>query len=114
MPGSVIELAKGKRAELIEQLAGVGEEIWDLIICDDTPHQRAIAEAIRRVTAGLSFSWVPQSRIRRSSHYSTEYVHTLPTPLNLLSLHTIPPNQLRLPSASRQLLKHRFLRWPSS
>ena len=77
MPGSVIELAKGKRAELIEQLAGVGEEIWDLIICDDIPHQRAIAEAIHRVTAGLSFSWVPQSR---NPANSAEFVVTAHDP----------------------------------
>ncbi|KAI5999739.1 elongation factor G mitochondrial [Pisolithus marmoratus] len=45
IPAGVLELAKAKRAELIEQLAEVDQEIGDLI-----------AEAIRRTTIGLKFS----------------------------------------------------------
>ena len=56
IPESVMELAKGKRAELIEQLAEVDEQIGDLILCDETPTNQQIAEAIRRATVGLKFS----------------------------------------------------------
>jgi len=56
IPESAMELAKGKRAELIEQLAEVDEQIGDLILCDETPTNQQIAEAIRRATVGLKFS----------------------------------------------------------
>ncbi|KAG9312743.1 P-loop containing nucleoside triphosphate hydrolase protein [Chiua virens] len=56
IPASVIDLAKEKRAELIEQLAEVDDEIADLVLADETPSGQQIAEAIRRATVGLKFS----------------------------------------------------------
>ncbi|KAI6014495.1 hypothetical protein PISMIDRAFT_27000 [Pisolithus microcarpus 441] len=56
IPADVMELAKEKRAELIEQLAEIDEEIGDLILCDEMPTNVQIAEAIRRATVGLKFS----------------------------------------------------------
>ncbi|KAG6901418.1 Elongation factor G, mitochondrial [Termitomyces sp. Mi166 len=56
IPESVVELAKEKRAELIEQLAEVDEEIGDLLINDEQPTNAQIAAAIRRSTIGLRFS----------------------------------------------------------
>ncbi|KAF8129013.1 elongation factor G mitochondrial [Boletus edulis] len=52
----LIDLAKEKRAELIEQLAEVDDEIADMVIADETPSGHQIAEAIRRATVGLKFS----------------------------------------------------------
>ncbi|KAG6868847.1 Elongation factor G, mitochondrial [Termitomyces sp. T159_Od127] len=56
IPESVVELAKEKRVELIEQLAEVDEEIGDLLISDEQPTNAQIAAAIRRSTIGLKFS----------------------------------------------------------
>lgn len=56
IPASVIDLAKEKRAELIEQLAEVDDEIADMVLADETPSGLQIAEAIRRATVGLKFS----------------------------------------------------------
>ncbi|EAU83626.1 elongation factor g 1 [Coprinopsis cinerea okayama7 len=56
IPESVAELAKQKRAELIEQLAEVDEEIGELFLMDETPTNRQIADAIRRATIDLKFS----------------------------------------------------------
>lgn len=56
IPESVVELAKEKRVELIEQLAEVDEEIGDLLINDEQPNNAQIAAAIRRSTIGLKFS----------------------------------------------------------
>ncbi|KAN0078413.1 P-loop containing nucleoside triphosphate hydrolase protein [Tylopilus felleus] len=56
IPPSVIDLAKEKRAELIEQLAEVDDEIADMVLADETPSGLQIAEAIRRATVGLKFS----------------------------------------------------------
>ncbi|KAI6008692.1 P-loop containing nucleoside triphosphate hydrolase protein [Pisolithus orientalis] len=56
IPAEVLGLAKEKRAELIEQLAEVDEQIGDLILCDEIPTNVQIAEAIRRTTVGLKFS----------------------------------------------------------
>ncbi|KIJ67347.1 hypothetical protein HYDPIDRAFT_173918 [Hydnomerulius pinastri MD-312] len=56
IPASVIDLAKEKRAELIEQLAEVDDEIGDMILADELPTNVQLAEAIRRATVGLKFS----------------------------------------------------------
>ncbi|KAG6380020.1 P-loop containing nucleoside triphosphate hydrolase protein [Boletus reticuloceps] len=56
IPALVIDLAKEKRAELIEQLAEVDDEIADIVLADETPSGHQIAEAIRRATVGLKFS----------------------------------------------------------
>ncbi|KAF9238277.1 P-loop containing nucleoside triphosphate hydrolase protein [Melanogaster broomeanus] len=56
IPASVVDLAKEKRAELIEQLAEVDDEVADMILMDETPSNVQIAEAIRRATVGLKFS----------------------------------------------------------
>lgn len=56
IPESVVELAKSKRAELIEQLAEVDEEIGEIFLNDETPSNDQIADAIRRATIGLKFS----------------------------------------------------------
>ena len=56
IPASVIDLAKEKRIELIEQLAEVDDEIADMVLADETPSGHQIAEAIRRATVGLKFS----------------------------------------------------------
>ena len=56
IPASVIDLAKEKRAELIEQLAEVDDEIADMVLADETPSSPQMAEAIRRATVGLKFS----------------------------------------------------------
>lgn len=52
----MLELAKAKRTELIEQLAEVDEEMGDLIIMEETPTNEQLANAIRRATIGLKFS----------------------------------------------------------
>ncbi|KAJ6586804.1 elongation factor G, mitochondrial [Mycena vulgaris] len=56
IPESVLELAKEKRTELIEQLAEVDEEIGELFLNDEQPSNDQIAAAIRRSTIGLKFS----------------------------------------------------------
>ncbi|KAJ7497181.1 elongation factor G, mitochondrial [Mycena latifolia] len=56
IPESVLELAKEKRTELIEQLAEVDEELGELFLNDEQPSNEQIAAAIRRSTIGLKFS----------------------------------------------------------
>ncbi|KAH7925723.1 translation elongation factor G [Leucogyrophana mollusca] len=56
IPDSVLELAKAKRSELIEQLAEVDDEIGELFLNDEAPTPVQLAEAIRRATVGLKFS----------------------------------------------------------
>ncbi|KAJ6557188.1 elongation factor G, mitochondrial [Mycena sp. CBHHK59/15] len=56
IPESVLELAKTKRTELIEQLAEVDEEIGELFLNDEQPSNDQIGAAIRRSTIGLKFS----------------------------------------------------------
>lgn len=56
IPESVLELAKAKRAELIEQLAEVDDEMGELLIMDETPTTAQLVAAIRRATVGLKFS----------------------------------------------------------
>lgn len=56
IPESVLDLAKAKRAELLEQLAEVDDEIGELLIMDETPTTAQLVAAIRRATVGLKFS----------------------------------------------------------
>ncbi|TFY58027.1 hypothetical protein EVJ58_g6668 [Rhodofomes roseus] len=56
IPDSVLDFAKQKRRELIEQLADVDEEIGEMVIMDEEPNTQQLAEAIRRATVGLKFS----------------------------------------------------------
>lgn len=52
----MLELAKEKRKELIEQLADVDEQIGDMVIMEEDPTTTQLAEAIRRATVSLKFS----------------------------------------------------------
>ncbi|KAK0491971.1 elongation factor G mitochondrial [Armillaria luteobubalina] len=56
IPADLLDLAKEKRAELIEQLAEVDEEIGDLLLIDEEPNNQQLNDAIRRATLGLKFS----------------------------------------------------------
>ncbi|KAK0201231.1 P-loop containing nucleoside triphosphate hydrolase protein [Desarmillaria ectypa] len=56
IPADLLDLAKEKRAELIEQLAEVDEEIGDLLLIDEEPTNQQLNDAIRRATLGLKFS----------------------------------------------------------
>ncbi|KAF7797009.1 hypothetical protein EIP86_008201 [Pleurotus ostreatoroseus] len=56
IPAEVLELAKQKRRELIEQLADVDEQIGDMVIMEEEPTMPQLVEAIRRATVGLKFS----------------------------------------------------------
>ncbi|PCH34585.1 elongation factor G mitochondrial [Wolfiporia cocos MD-104 SS10] len=56
IPASVVNFAQQKRRELIEQLAEVDDEIGELLIMDEEPTTKQLAEAIRRATVGLKFS----------------------------------------------------------
>lgn len=56
IPESVLDLAKAKRVELLEQLAEVDDEMGELLIMDETPTTAQLVAAIRRTTVGLKFS----------------------------------------------------------
>ncbi|EIM84999.1 elongation factor G mitochondrial [Stereum hirsutum FP-91666 SS1] len=56
IPAEVLELAKQKRTELLEQLAEVDDEIGELFLMDEEVSQVQLAEAIRRATVSLKFS----------------------------------------------------------
>jgi elongation factor G len=56
IPESLLELAKEKRTELIEQLAEVDEEIGEMFLNDELPSNDQLAAAIRRSTINLKFS----------------------------------------------------------
>lgn len=56
IPDLVIDFAKQKRRELIEQLADVDEEMGEMVIMDEEPTTEQLANAIRRATVGLKFS----------------------------------------------------------
>ncbi|KAI0367852.1 elongation factor G mitochondrial [Pilatotrama ljubarskyi] len=56
IPAEVLELAKEKRRELIEQLAEVDDQMGEMLIMDEEPNTQQLAEAIRRATIGLKFS----------------------------------------------------------
>ena len=52
----MLDLAKQKRRELIEQLAEVDEQIGDMIIMEEEPNTEQLVNAIRRATCSLKFS----------------------------------------------------------
>ncbi|KAK7441749.1 Elongation factor G, mitochondrial [Stygiomarasmius scandens] len=56
IPSDLLDLAKSKRQELVEQLAEVDEEIADLVLMDEAPTNEQLATAIRRATISLKFS----------------------------------------------------------
>ncbi|KAF9037832.1 elongation factor G, mitochondrial [Hymenopellis radicata] len=56
IPADIIELAQKKRAELIEQIADVDEEVGELFVMDEPISNEILAQAIRRATIGLKFS----------------------------------------------------------
>ncbi|KAL0576226.1 Elongation factor G, mitochondrial [Marasmius crinis-equi] len=56
IPSEMLDMAKAKRTELVEQLAEVDEEIGDLILADEQPTNAQLADAIRRATISLKFS----------------------------------------------------------
>jgi elongation factor G len=56
IPPSVLELAQEKRAELVEQVAEVDEELGEIFLNDETPSNEQLAAAIQRATVGLKFS----------------------------------------------------------
>ena len=56
IPADTLELAKEKRAELIEQLAEVDEELCDIFLEERQPTVAELEAAIRRATIGLKFS----------------------------------------------------------
>ncbi|KAI0052802.1 elongation factor G mitochondrial [Auriscalpium vulgare] len=56
IPPDVLDFAKQKRTELIEQLAEVDDAIADLVLDDAEPSNIQLAEAIRRATVSLKFS----------------------------------------------------------
>ncbi|KAK0473012.1 elongation factor G mitochondrial [Armillaria novae-zelandiae] len=56
IPADLLDLAKEKRIELIEQLAEVDEEIGDLLLIDEEPTNQQLNDAIRRATLALKFS----------------------------------------------------------
>lgn len=56
IPDDLKELATKKRAELVEQLAEVDEEIGELFLNDEQPNNVQIANAIRSATINLKFS----------------------------------------------------------
>ncbi|EPQ53135.1 elongation factor G, mitochondrial [Gloeophyllum trabeum ATCC 11539] len=56
IPAEVLDLAKQKRTELIEQLAEVDDEIGEIFLNDEEPSLEQLVSAIRRATVGLKFS----------------------------------------------------------
>jgi len=67
-PRKFPELAKAKRNELIEQLAGVDEEIGGLFLNNELPNNNQISAAIQRSTIALKISPVfPGSAIKNAA-----------------------------------------------
>ena len=56
IPAEVLDFAKEKRRELLEQLAEVDDEIGELLIMDEEPSVDQLVSAIRRATVNLKFS----------------------------------------------------------
>ncbi|GAB5589260.1 Elongation factor G [Umbelopsis nana] len=56
IPEELMELATGKRHELIEQLANVDDEIADIYLLEEIPTAEQFMTAIRRSTLALKFS----------------------------------------------------------
>lgn len=56
IPADVLELAKAKRAELIEQLSEADETLCDLFLNEEPISNLDIAHALRRATVSLRFT----------------------------------------------------------
>ncbi|TFY76937.1 hypothetical protein EWM64_g7074 [Hericium alpestre] len=56
IPAEVLELATQKRAELIEQIAEVDDEVGELFLTDQEVSNTQLAAGIRRATVSLKFS----------------------------------------------------------
>jgi elongation factor G len=56
IPSEVLEVAKERRAKLIETLADVDDEIAEIFLDEKEPTQQQIKDAIRRSTIALKFS----------------------------------------------------------
>ncbi|KDQ58033.1 hypothetical protein JAAARDRAFT_34847 [Jaapia argillacea MUCL 33604] len=56
IPPELLDFAKAKRAELIEQLAEVDDEMGEIFLNDQEPTLEQLVSAIRRATIGLKFS----------------------------------------------------------
>ncbi|KAI8872592.1 translation elongation factor G [Ramicandelaber brevisporus] len=56
IPADLLELAKEKRAELIQTLAEVDDEIGELYIMEETPTEQQLKDAVRRATISLKFT----------------------------------------------------------
>lgn len=56
IPADLVEFAKEKRAELIETVADVDDELAELFIAEEPISNEALAHAIRRATINLKFS----------------------------------------------------------
>lgn len=101
IPESVMELAKAKRNELVEQLAEVDEEIGELFPNDELFNNHQIAAAIRRSTIALKFSPVFLGFAIKNTAVQpslTVCALTFPIPLNPRCSRTIrvyPPLRLR-------------------
>ena len=56
IPEEVLDLAKEKRAELVEQIADVDDEVAELFLNDEEVPSILLAKAVRRATVALKFS----------------------------------------------------------
>ena len=56
IPAGLVEMAKAKRAELIEIVADVDDELAELFLNEQPITNEALSEAIRRATINLKFS----------------------------------------------------------
>lgn len=56
IPAELLELAKAKRNELIEQVADVDDQLADIFLAEEEITNTALAAAIRRATTSLRFS----------------------------------------------------------
>ncbi|EIN04528.1 elongation factor G mitochondrial [Punctularia strigosozonata HHB-11173 SS5] len=56
IPAEVLDLAKTKRAELLEQLSEVDDGMAEIFLNDQEPTVAELTDAIRRATVGLKFS----------------------------------------------------------
>ena len=55
IPADMVEPAEARRAQLIETLADVDDEIGDLFLMEEEPTEAQLVDAIRRQTIGLAF-----------------------------------------------------------
>lgn len=56
IPAELVSKAEAKRAELIENLANVDDEIADLFLMEETPTELQLRQAIRRATIARKFT----------------------------------------------------------